>query len=395
MNGTGWRGIFFAFVIGSALAAQSGPRNTMSAGRREFAYQGRVYAWDPKAGGFVPREDLPPLVTAMSPGVRDLAWDGTWAYMLLEGAGGLELQHGLALATPDGPAWFWRPGPRLPPHSELIVVAGRRALLRQEVPAAEGIPREQGRLVLLLLDLVDGSRTEVDAEAGWPERLTVAGCVLDGDMLVFWGTGRVIRLTPEGRTAKVETPNFWTDLGIDLSPNLREFMGKKYFQAPTNCRKPFLLEDGRVGAAFRATQKVPEALVETYVTKFYIAVDEKLKFRMIEQQVFPVTEASKRRATVEVLLFMAWDPTARKMRLLERSTWEDLVQDPEFPHSQKIKEIEGHHELKGNPAAFQMASDGRIRPLETLLQAPRRDGPGHEGGAPKGKSTKNIVNEIN
>jgi hypothetical protein len=312
--------------------------------------------------------DLPPLYnSAAREGIQDIAWDGEWAYRVVRVGDVAEIQHGLALPTNVGIHWFWRPGPTMPPRSEMVVAAGRRAILRQDQPAQEGQPPENGKLRLLLFDLVDGSQTLIEEQVGVPDRLSVAGCVLDADVYCFWATGKVLKLVPESASMRVESENFWTDLPLELAPSDSQFLGKRVFSPPTNLVKPFFTPDGKIGLAFSARHKVQAAITESAMTDYFRSLDSASQHALIARGEYPLTEELKKNSTVEIKLFIEWDPATRKMQLIDDEKWTHLVQDPPLPVGMEIPRIKGFHIFKNPPTAFQFGKDGKIHGLDSLL----------------------------
>lgn len=354
-------------LAGCPLLSQGGPRNVSLGGVRELAVQARVYRWNEEAGAFIPRSDLPPLYWSQSERVKDITWDGEWAYRVVDHAGVLELQHGLALATPTGPCWFWRPGVRLAPGSEVVVASGRRAVIRVEKPATEGQAREFGKVHLNLLDLVEGSEIPLDEQTGVPDRLSVVGCIIDGTIHCFWATGKVLKLSADSRNPDVEVENFWNGLPIQPAPTVTQFMGYRIYSPPAWLRKPAITADGKVVLGSAVRRKVPEEVAIPMATEIFRVSNSEFRQRMIDQGAFPITEEAKQRFNLEVNLMLEWDPLNRTMKLAEPGRWEHLAQDIPLPEGVKSPPLPGYKVIKNKPVAFQVAADGRIQSLESLL----------------------------
>ncbi len=374
------RALLLALALsGPLLMAQNGPRNLMNSGNREVAYGGRVFRWNGPARAFVPRSELPPLFrSAAGEGIQDSAWDGEWAYRVIATEQGRELQSGLAQHTQYGLAWFWRPGIAMPPRSTLVVAAGRRAILRQEEPAAEGSHPEKGKLKLVLLDLVGGGLQVIDEQPGNPSRLSVAGCVLDGDLFCFWGSGRILKLTSDSQSVRVESENFWLDLPWEVAPVGYTIKGRTIYDRPSHNQRPFFTADGSIVLCLNATRIVPQSLQEK-VSQEYDAYfnrqDAPTQQLMRERNHYPIPKESKDAPYQPDQVFLEWDPTHRKIRLVEEDrcaqVWTDcILVDYGSPFV-----LKGFHALKGNPAGYQFDADGWIQSLESLLKP---SGPANE-----------------
>lgn len=364
-----------ALSIGWTAAAQGGPRNALVHGNREFAYSAQVFHWVPREERFQPRQDLPPIYHPPAPEVVDIAWDGALAYRVVMENERKELQYGMNLMTPTGPAWFWRPGMLMPEHSELVIAAGRRALVRQEVPVAPGGAQEKGLLQLWLFDLVEGTKTIVDQETGWPSRMTVAGCVLEGDIYAFFGTGRILRLKKEGQTTEVVTDNFWSELPIPLGPFLRPFLGKTIYQAPSFLLKPFFSENGALYFVASAPRKNPESMVAPMAAaarEFFARASPEHKKILIDRGSYPVKEDTIRNADWEGLFFLEWRPESKTMHLLGKEKWSHLTRVPSYwPEGMQVPDIDGFLDLASGLAPYQVAADGRLQALDSLCKYPR------------------------
>lgn len=375
-----FRGALLAAALcGSWLFPQGGPRNIQVGGVREFAYRSRVYTWSEKAGAFLLRRELPPLFSAQdSESVRDIAWDGEWAYRVVVRDGKGEIQHGMVQATQQGPQWFWRPGPQLAAQAEMVIAAGRRAVFREERPAPEGQPREMGSVRLTMVDLVEERTTVLDEQPGIPGQLTVTGCVLDGQMFCFWGTGKVLRIGTVDTSPKVESENFWNDLDLELAPFYSVFLGATRFVPPRQSKKPFFTRDGRLAMRILFERKMPEKLIERLMIEAYQAMDEPDKKRMRDQGAYPVTEKSLQKATAEASMFFEWDFQSRKMREMEISRWQHLMCPPPMPPMRTpvyLPKGMGLEVLKGDHEGFQVDAENRVQDiLQTMAEEelPRR-----------------------
>jgi hypothetical protein len=226
------------------------------------------------------------------------------------------------------PAWFQKNAVKLGKGERVLASAFGKALIRRNLNGDDEIfaspldlkTKDPSHVVLELMDLTDGRRTEVARLKARPVYLEVNRCIWNGELYFFTNQGEAWRWAPQSGSPTRVTEDFFQAAGVELAlSNLWDPKDKAY---PSFKAFPCFDGTGRILLAMEGF--VPDepwdgVELRGMIEKLY---GDKLKDPKLPAHIraitdFPYKEGTKYPMQAQTAILLAFDPDLKKWERLD------------------------------------------------------------------------------
>jgi hypothetical protein len=342
---------------------------TWVAGHYEGVSGHQVVELDPFLRTWRPHpQGWPSLATLIHAKPWNLWWDGfELAGITQEDPKGPQTLHVFFPERGREPAWFPKAPLKLKDGERVLAAAFGKALIRRDffgagssfAPSWASKTKEvAGHVLLELMDLTDGHRTEVARLEGEPISLEVNRCIWNGELYFFTNHGEAWRWAPQVGGPTRMTEDFFQAAAVELA--LSTFWEPTVKMYPRFIAFPFFDRTGRILLAmegFFSDEPWDGADMKRWVEKTLVdrPKDRPLPagLRMIVEQ--PYKEGTKYPRLAQAAIFLAFDPDLKKWEQVSPKQATDLLEKNPDSKGQFLR-----FKYQGNTQPFFADQEGNI-----------------------------------